>query len=262
MTRADKKPAHILITGASSGIGAALAKAYGAPGVMLTLTGRNEERLGDITALCEKAGASVNRAAIDVTDQKALSAFLIETDTKNPVDLVIANAGISAGTGGCASGEPIDQARRIFDVNLTGTLNTIEPLLPKMIQRGGGQIALMSSLAGFLGWPGAPAYCGSKAAVKVYGESLRGSLKDAGIKVSVICPGFVDTRMSAANDFPMPFLMTPERAAGLIIRGLEKNKGRICFPLRAYFIIRLLGALPESLAQTVLKPMPAKKPGP
>lgn len=249
---------HIVITGASSGIGAALAQAYAGEGVMLSLIARDKQRLTEIAELCEKAGATVYGALIDVTDREAIAAFLQESDQRKPVDLLIVNAGISAGTGGVLHGEPADQARRIFDVNLIGVLNTIEPILPNMIKRGQGQIALMSSLAGFRGWPGAPAYCASKAAVKVYGESLRGALLDAGVGVSVICPGFVKSRITDANDFPMPFLMSAPRAATIISKGLKKNKGRICLPLRAYIIAWLIAALPDVLAQAILRETPKK----
>ncbi len=257
----NKSFEHIVITGASSGIGAALAQFYAGEGKVLSLIGRNEERLQAVTALCEKAGAKVYSALIDVTDREALAGFLLESDQRKPIDLLIANAGISAGTGGVLHGEPADQVRKIFDVNLTGVLNTIEPILSKMMQRGQGQIALMSSLAGFRGWPGAPAYCASKAAVKVYGESLRGSLAagaDTGVGVSVVCPGFVESGITAVNDFPMPFFMSAERAAKIIAKGLEKNKGRICFPLRAYIITWLIAALPDGLAQRILRATPAK----
>jgi NAD(P)-dependent dehydrogenase (short-subunit alcohol dehydrogenase family) len=128
--------------------------------------------------------------------------WLREFQTRYPIDLVIANAGISAGTGGVLSGEPIDQARLVFDTNLMGVLNTIEPVIEPMQGRGHGQIAIISSLAGFVGWPGAPAYCGSKAAARIYGEALRRSLGKSGVGVSVICPGFVESRITAVNDFP------------------------------------------------------------
>ncbi|GJL85659.1 MAG: short-chain dehydrogenase [Micavibrio sp.] len=225
---------------------------------MLSLIARNEGRLQEVVGLCKKEGAIVHTALIDVTDRENLAGFLLEANQRKPIDLLIANAGISTGTGGVLHGEPMDQVRRLFEVNVTGVLNTIEPVLPEMTRRGRGQIALMSSLAGFRGWPGAPAYCASKAAVKVYGESLRGALAGAGVGVSVICPGFVESRITAVNDFPMPFFMSAPRAAEIIAKSLEKNKGRICFPFRAYIVTWLIAALPDGLAQVILKATPAK----
>lgn len=250
---------HIAITGASSGIGAALALHYASPGAMLSLVGRDRERLTEVVDSCEKAGAEVYAALVDVTNREALAAFLLEQDREKPIDLLIANAGISAGTGGVLHGEPADQVQKIFDVNLTGVLNTIDPVLPEMAARGRGQIALMSSLAGFRGWPGAPAYCASKAAVRVYGESLRGALAKTGVGVSVICPGFVESRMTAVNDFPMPFLIDAPQAAKIIARGLAKDRGRISFPLRAAAFVWFVSLLPDRIAQRILKATPPKK---
>ncbi len=254
----DPKFRHVIITGASSGIGEALAYGYAQPEVVLGLTGRCRERLDKVAEKCRKKGAQVETALIDVTDQDAMAAWLRSRDAELPIDLVIANAGISGGTGGSKVGEDPVQARQLFDVNLTGVLNTVDPALPGMIERGRGHIALMSSLAGFRGWPGAPAYCASKAAVKIYGEGLRGALAGTGVNVSVICPGFVRSRMSDANDFPMPFMVETDRAACTIMRGIEKNRGRIAFPFPAHFLSWLFGTMPNGIAQGLLKNMPSK----
>lgn len=250
---------HIVITGASSGIGEALALHYARPGITLSLTGRDAQRLDMVALQCRRAGADVNAIQIDVTDTAGMAEWLRNMDDQLIVDLVIANAGISAGTAGVLHCEDHAQVRKLFDVNLGGVLNTTEPLLPRMIDRRAGHVALVSSLAGFRGWPGAPAYCASKAAVRVYGEGLRGALQAAQVRVSVICPGFVVSRMTAVNDFPMPFIISAEKAAFIIARGLEKNYGRIAFPLPAVFSTWLLFLLPDSFAQKILKKTPAKK---
>lgn len=250
-------PRSILITGASSGIGAALAEAYAGSGVHLALAGRDAERLAAIAATCRAAGAEVRAERLEVTDPQAMAAWIRAADQAAPLDLVIANAGISGGrSGGAGADEP---ARAIFAVNLGGTLNTIEPALPLMLARGRGQLALMSSLAGFRGMPSAPAYCASKAAVRSYGEGLRGRLLDHGIAVSVICPGFVRTPLTARNPFPMPFLMEPERAAAIIKAGLTRRRARIAFPLRLYLAVRLLDALPVALTDRYLRRLPGKE---
>lgn len=252
-------PRHILITGASSGLGAALAEAYAAPGVLLSLQGRDLGRLNQVAGKARQRGAQAMAAVLDVTDAGAMKTWILDCDNEQPLDLVIANAGISAGTG--SGDETEEQARAIFDVNLTGVLNTIHPVLPRMIVRKQGQIAIMSSLAGFRGFSGAPAYCASKAAVRVYGEALRGDLAHSGVKVNVICPGFVKTPMTDVNRFPMPFLMTPERAAQIMKQGLAKNRARIAFPWQMYALVRLFTALPSGMLDAVTARMPRKGAG-
>ncbi|MGB4107452.1 MAG: SDR family NAD(P)-dependent oxidoreductase [Alphaproteobacteria bacterium] len=250
---------HIIITGASSGIGAALALHYAAPGVRLGLSGQNAERLEDIAKACWEKGAEVEAAVLCVTDRTAMKNWLEKADDAQPIDLLIANAGISAGMGDSKSGEKADQVRRLFDVNLTGKLNTIEPILPRMTRRRRGHVALVSSLAGFRGWPGAPAYSASKGAVRLYGEALRAALISTGVKVHVICPGFVKSRMTAVNDFPMPFIMEADKAARIIANGIARGRGRIAFPWPVYLAVRLLSALPDSLAGRLQHRLPAKQ---
>ena len=187
-------PRTILITGASSGIGEALALAYAAPGIFLALAGRDADRLGAVAEACIGGGARAATCTADVTHGAGLKAWIETVDEQTPLDLVIANAGTSAGTGGGA--ETAAQARQILSVNVDGVLNTVLPVLPRMLARGRGQIALMSSLAAFRGLPGAPSYCASKAFVRVWGEALRPTCAP-GVQLSVICPGFVVSRMTA-----------------------------------------------------------------
>jgi short-subunit dehydrogenase len=249
-------PRSILITGASSGIGEALARHYAAAGVTLHLGGRDATRLGEVAALCRAAGATVATRMLDVTERDALAAWIDTCDRATPLDLVIANAGISAGTG--KFGESETQARRIFAVNVDGVVNTVLPAIAAMRPRGRGQVAIMSSMAAFRGFPGAPAYCGSKAAVRVWGESLRGEVARHGISVSVICPGYVRSRMTAVNKFPMPLLMDAERAARIVARGLAKGRGRIAFPLPIYVAVWLIALLPTAWTDGLLGKLPKK----
>jgi len=251
-----RNPASILITGASSGIGAALAITYAAPGISLALAGRDRERLKDVRAACLAAGAQVMATVVDVMDRDRMQAWIHDADRSRPLDLVIANAGISGGTAG--DGESDEQSRRIFDANITGVLNTVHPALAAMRRRGRGQIAIMSSVASFRGMPGAPAYSASKAAVRTYGEALRGALHADGIAVSVICPGFVRSRMTDANAFRMPMLMDADRAAGIIKRGLARNRARIAFPWPVYFAAWLAGALPPAITDPLFRRLPRK----
>lgn len=250
------RPRSILITGASSGIGEALARHYAGPEVVLALTGRDGERLSAVAEACRAAGAEVLAETVAVTDQAGMARFVEAADALLPLDLVIANAGISAGTGSGA--ESPEQTRRITATNIDGVINTVAPALALMQPRGHGQIALMASLAAFRGFPGAPAYSASKAWVKTWGEALRGHLAPQGIGVSVICPGFVQSRMTAVNQFPMPFLWPPDRAVRAIARGLARNKARIAFPWPLYFMSWLLGALPPAPTDWLLRRLPGK----
>jgi short-subunit dehydrogenase len=251
-----KAPKSILITGASSGIGAALALASAGPGVSLALTGRDPIRLAGTANRCRTAGAEVRTAIVDVTDRAGMTDFVRARDTERALDLVIANAGVSYGTGSLNLLD--DRARQTFAVNVDGVLNTIHPAIALMAPRRRGQLALMSSLAGFRGLPGSGAYAASKAAVRSYGESLRGQLAPLGLEVSVICPGFVRSAMTDRNNFAMPFLMDADRAAQIVLRGLERNRGRIAFPLPMYAASWFLNALPDRVAGWLTGRLPAK----
>lgn len=250
-------PSSILITGASSGIGEALARRYAIPGRRLFLGGRDSARLEAVAKACRATGAEVETKVQDVTDRDAMAAWVTACDEAAALDLVIANAGISAGTG-ASEGETEVQTRRIFAVNLDGVFNTVVPALERMRPRGRGQVALLSSLAAFRGFPGAPAYCASKAAVRVWGESLRPELAQEGIRVSVICPGFVESRMTAVNAFRMPLLMSAGKAAAVVEKGLARNKGRIAFPLRLYAGVLLLTLLPPAWIDRTMARLPKK----
>lgn len=254
---ANRTPKTILITGASSGIGEALALHYAASGVLLYLTARNVDRLNNVADICRQQGAKVENFIIDVTDRTDMEELIARLDDQTPVDLVIANAGISGGTG-VIEGESADQVRAIFATNVDGVFNTVLPLIPRMTSRNSGQIAIVSSLASFTGWPGAPAYSASKAAVRIFGEALHGSLRRSGVKVSVICPGFIESRMTAVNDFPMPCLMPAAKAAAIIARGLAHNRMRIAFPWPTYMTSALVGFLPPAIATMILTKLPAK----
>ncbi|BAE49548.1 SDR family NAD(P)-dependent oxidoreductase [Paramagnetospirillum magneticum] len=246
----------VLITGASSGLGAGLARICAAPGVTLHLSGRDRNRLDAAAKQCEALGAAVHATPLDVTDSAATARWVTDSDAIRPLDLVIANAGISAGTGG--GGETEAQTRAIFAVNVNGVFNTVMPAIPLLRQRRRGQVGIMSSLAGFRGFAGAPAYCASKAAIRVWGESLRAELAPAGIGVSVICPGFVETPMTAVNRFRMPFLMDVERASRIMVRGLARNRGRIAFPWPMHLMARLAGCLPSALMDRIAAGLPRK----
>jgi len=247
-----KDPRAILITGASRGIGEALARAYAAPGVRLALTGRNPERLETCAAACRGSGAEVRMAVLDVADTPALAAWVEAVDRDWPLDLVIANAGITGGHRDGERSESLADVQRMMSVNFGGVCNTLHPVIPGMRERGRGQLALMSSLAALRGLPYSPAYCASKAALKAYGEALRAWLLPEGIEVTVVLPGFVDTALAGHVTGPKPLQMTAERAAHIIRRRLRPGPARIAFPMLLHAGMRLLAGLPTDVVNRVL----------
>ncbi len=248
-------PKHILITGASAGIGEALAMHYAAAGVTLSLTGRDATRLQEVADACRERGAGAHCWVGDVTDEAALRHWILQRDEKQPLNLVIANAGAGFGS---ATVEGLHEAAvNSFDVNVRGVFNTLHPALEAMARRprpvADAQLAVMSSVMGYLGTARSPAYSSSKAAVKHYGEALRGAVRGLGIGVSVICPGYVATPMLARAG-RMPFMLQPERAARIIARGLARNKGRITFPWQMVLLARLVINLPGFVLDRLNQP--------
>lgn len=241
---------NILLSGASGGLGSALARHYAAPGIRLALGGRHAARLAEVATLCRAARADVTTDAVDVTDPAAMREWIIAEDDRQPVDLVIANAGISGEAG--YPGDDAALASQIYDVNVLGTLNTVEPLLPRFRQRRHGQIALIASVAGFRGVARGPAYSGSKAALIIHGEAWRSALAAEGVGVSVVCPGYIRTAMTARHSFAMPFVMEPEAAARRIAAGLARNEARIIFPWQLVVGAWLFRALPESWSRLLI----------
>lgn len=236
-------PRSILITGASGGIGGALALDYAEPGTTLHLTGREVARLDAVARACRARGAVVIARTLDVIDRPAMEAWVHEAEATHPLDLVIANAGVCGGAGD--GPESAEQTRAIFAVNIDGVLNTVLPALPPMLARRSGHIALMSSLDGLRLRPGMPAYCASKTAVRIWGEALRRGLEDRGVRVSVICPGTVRTRMSRNGDRWERNSVSAAQAARIIRDGIAGNRARIAFPSVAYAAARLRAALPH-----------------
>jgi NADP-dependent 3-hydroxy acid dehydrogenase YdfG len=240
-----RDPQSILITGAAGGLGTALAKAYAEPGVHLFLCDVNPEKLESLCASCRDLGATANGRVVDVTDKAAMEAWIAEAETVRPLDLVIANAGISHGN--LRREETADQIRAVFAVNIDGTLNTVLPVLPLFRGRKRGQIAFMSSLAGMRGFPHAPSYCASKAAIRIFGQGLRARIKREGVSVSVIIPAFVKTPMTKANVYRMPGMIEADRAAKIIKRNLAREKAEFVFPWLYPVVAWTVSAVPPSV---------------
>jgi short-subunit dehydrogenase len=242
----------ILITGASSGIGKALALRVSEAGVTLALSGRDGARLEAVAAECRQRGATVVTRQIDARDRAAMTAWITGIDRETPVDLVVANAGVMSGTPPQGLIEGSDEAYNLIEINVLGVLNTVQPLLAPMMERRHGQIAIVSSLAAFIALPDSPSYCASKSAVLSYGLALRALLADKGINVSVICPGYITTPMSAREQVRKPQEMSAEKAADIIVPGLAKNRAVIAFPRRLALLTRINALLPDRLRRALL----------
>jgi len=243
---------HILITGASSGIGQALALEYADPEITLSLIGRDRERLEAVAAAARGKGALVQEASIDVRDQAAMAQWIARADAGLPIDLAIANAGITTGLAPDECAESPDAVRAIVGINLIGVFNTVEPLIAPMCARGRGQIAFIGSIAGLRGLPYAPAYCATKAAVHAYSESLRGRLAARGVEISLVIPGFVKTPLNDGISAIKPLEISAKDAAILIQNGLDCHKTIIVFPRTLYWLARLSRILPIRLVDQVM----------
>jgi short-subunit dehydrogenase len=246
------EPHCVVITGGSSGIGRALALVYAAPGVVLGLIGRDAERLDASAEACRARGAEVLTGCVDVRDAEALKTWLDAFDTAHPIDLLIANAGVSSMLTSTGDWEDLARFAEVVDTNLYGMLHATLPVIERMRTRKRGQIALVASLAALRGMTISPAYCTSKAAIKVWADSVRPLLKRDGIALAVILPGFVKTAMSDSYPGDKSFMWSADRAAAYIRRKLTARHSQIAFPLSAQLSVRLVATLPIPLADFII----------
>lgn len=219
----------VLITGASSGIGAYLARDLVRRGARVGLLARREEKLEALAEELRAAGGRVAWARADVLDDEGLTRAL------DAVAVELAGADVVVANAGYAWPEPPHKfspgtALRMYDVNLFGMLRLIDWALPRFLAGGRGHIVGIASVASYAGLKHNAAYCGSKAAMRVHLQALRTSLADRGIAVTTICPGFVKSELTADVKFPMPFLWETDRAAGYIADAIEKRRGEVVFP--------------------------------
>lgn len=246
---------NILITGASSGIGEALALHYAGSAQTLFLCGRNKKRLESVAKQCRAEGCEVFAEVIDVTDRAAMEKWINNCEKQAPLNLVFANAGVAT------LEETPENVYNTFNTNIFGVLNTVIPFIEIFKNRPNPRvktIAITSSIAGYHGLMTCPSYSASKACVKAWGEALRLSLKPYNINVSVICPGFVRSRITDKNTCPMPFLMDAPRAAEIIAARLERNVGIISFPWPMRLVSWFGSILPNWLSEFIYSKLPYK----
>jgi NAD(P)-dependent dehydrogenase (short-subunit alcohol dehydrogenase family) len=258
------RPRAVFLTGASSGIGEALARDYAARGATLGLFARRRSALD---ALAASLGAGAGNAAAsskvavyagDVRDAASLSAAATDFIARYGVpDVVIANAGVSRGT----LTEYVEDGpafRAVFDTNVLGLVHTFQPFVAAMREAGSGTLVGIASVAGLRGLPGSGAYSASKAAAITYLESLRVELASSGIAVVTICPGYIDTPMTEKNPYSMPFLLRADKAAQLIARAIARRRRYYVLPWQMALVGRLLSVLPRPLYDALFARAPRK----
>lgn len=252
------KNANVLITGASSGIGEALALYYAQNGAAnLFLSGRNKERLEETRIKCEKYQVNVHTEVIDVTNSIAMKNWIEKSNAIATLNIVIANAGVSTGE------ETEINVKNTVQTNVNGVVNTVLPSINLYKSRSSQNsndkhLVLISSIAGYHGLATCPSYSASKSFVKAWGEALRLHLKEDGINVSVVCPGFVRSRITDKNTCPMPFFMEAPQAAKIIADGVKQNKGIIAFPFPLRFSAWFMSCLPNVISDFIYSRLPHK----
>ncbi|HZV55684.1 MAG TPA: SDR family oxidoreductase [Rhodocyclaceae bacterium] len=239
---------RVVITGASSGLGAALARHYAGRGATLALIARRE---AELARLAGELPCLTFTYPCDVTDAGGMKSAAADFIARAGVpDLVIANAGISVGTlTQEASDLPVFE--RVLAVNVVGLVNTFHPFIAPMLDAGRGTLAGIASVAGIRGLPGSGAYSASKAAAISYLEALRGELRGSGVKVATVLPGYVETPMTALNPYPMPFILPVEEAARRLARVIDAGRSYAVVPWQMAIVAKLLRLLPNPVFDTL-----------
>jgi short-subunit dehydrogenase len=238
-----------MITGASSGIGAALARELSRRGHSLALIARRAELLDALAAELKTPAVAL---PCDATDSAAVRATVAKGEAAlgGPFDLAVANAGV--GVTFTAKHFNLDDAKRMVEVNVIGTMVLFDAVIPGMVERRSGHFAGVASLAGLRGLPTASVYSATKAFMQTFLEASRVELARYGVAVTIINPGFVVSAMTDRNEFKMPFLMSAERAARIIADGLERRARVVQFPLPMSLLMRLTRALPNAVFDKVM----------
>lgn len=244
----------VWIIGASSGIGRALAELYAARGAAVAVSARSADALQTMAG----ANANIHAYPVDIGDADAVAGTIARIGADlGPIDLAIQSAAMWSQMGV----DEFDAAkiRKSMDVNYGGTINVVGALIGPMMQRRGGHIAIIASVAGYIGLPQSLAYGPTKAALISFAESLKPDLDRYDVQVSVVNPGFVETPMTAANDFEMPFILQPDDAAQRIARGIDRGKFEIAFPWQLVSSLKALRKLPYSAFFAVTRRMIEKR---
>jgi short-subunit dehydrogenase len=240
-----------VITGASSGIGWALAHALAAEGCKVGLVARRREQLAALAAEIESRGGTTAVGVADVAVREEAVAAISEVGARlGPVDLLVANAGVGAPT--TVSPFNVGDVEKMFRVNVLGVVYSLEAVLPQMLERRRGHLAAVSSLGGYRGLPGESGYTSSKAAVNVFMEGLRVQLRSKGIAVTTICPGFVKTPMTEVNEFKMPWLLTADQAARRIVHALKRKRKVYNFPWQMTLFMKFARWAPDWLVERMM----------
>ncbi len=240
---------NIVITGASSGIGAGLVKHYAKEGHHLFLLARRIDRLHEVKKEAEALGSEVTLFQVDVSDFQALQEVAYKL-TRHQLDLIILNAGIS--TGHTTDNPPFDLAKRVYDTNFVHLHAFLEPLIPKLKDQKSGQVVFISSLASLLTMPTSIIYGSSKRAMNAYAEGLRYMLRPYHISITTIKPGFIVSELTDKNSFKMPFIMPLEKGVAIIARAIKKKRRIYAFPFRFVMIIKFLNLLPSFLRERII----------
>lgn len=242
----------ILITGASGGIGAALARAHAARGVHLVLWGRNQPRLEALVDELRALGATAEWCAFDLADIDEMIVRLQEADARLSLDLAYFNAGMGGQSPDDWCAEPPDRVHAMVQVNFTAPVVGASLLANRMAVRRSGHIVLVSSMADSFPLPMSPTYCGTKAGLTMFGEALAIRIKPHKVSVSVVSPGFIDTLMNRGEPFAKPFLMQPDAAAAIIVRKVARRRERIIVPWPFAVLGAVAPLLPRWLVRAVL----------
>ena len=250
---ADRGQRTALITGASSGIGAAVAGQLAREGWNVVLVGRDAARLDAVAVSCQAAGARCSAASLDIRDHAAFAALVADVERSSAIDLFVSNAGVLDGRHDGECVESAEAARDVLDINLMAAVEAIHAILPGMRARRSGRIILVSSLAAFAPLADAPAYSASKFGLLAYGVALREALHGEGVSVTVACPGYVATRMAAVHLGHRPWELSASQAAAKILKAAAKGKEIYGFPAHLYWSSRISLFVPELLRRAFTK---------